>query len=498
MLPHYQLPPRHRTAGTINPDFSPDQVGSWLAKLPLAGADEAAEKLGRFLSAFSRIDLPSQHRSQLAGLLKTGAWHLAARLAQDIAEHPLPLAATPYRWLSLSQSLLGELANSQKLLILASLHQNDLALAASRLADLLETLGRQLLNAYRSHTPTPTGAWRDLHQSYWHAAHRGIAESSAHQGRNSMTEHYKSLLLLAMADPYQFTARELEWAHALALSIAPATGLTVAGSGKLALAPFHIDSQSDEAPQALARSQTEVTSGLLFDTSAATRQLALLGNAIKHRRATAGMRLPPESEWPAYLTLLNKLKLRWGASKHRLVKRHKPHLESHYAVSLGLDSLRQLTSPPDTHSRRSAAVFDCVTLNNSAGGLALRCANQLPHHIGVGEIVGLRQQQAAVWRAGLVRWFKQSREDELLFGLQLLAGRAEPVQVLGQDADAALPGLLLQDTSSARPTHLLLAKGHGQADQSLRLQLAGGERTIVLRQLMETGNGSEVFRVEPA
>jgi hypothetical protein len=488
MLPHYHLPPRHRTAGTINPDFSPDQVGAWLAKLPLVATDQAAEKLSRFLNAFSRIDLPAQHRSQLAGLLKTGAWHLAERLEHDLAAHSPPWQAAPYRWLNLSQGLLTELANSQKLLVLGNLHQSELTQAASRLTDLVETLGRQLLIAYRSHIPAPAGLWHDLHQSYWWAAQRGMTEPAAHPAWTRMAEHYKSLLLLAMADPYQFTARELEWARTLATTIAPATRLMPAGKGKLALAPFQVDPMADEAPQALARTEAEATSGLLFDTSAAARQLALLGNAIKNRRIDTGMPLPPEPEWPAYLTLLNKLKLRWGASKHRLVQRRKPQQASHYEIGLGLDALCQLIGQTG-----NGTVIYGTTLNDSAGGLALKCGDRLPAHIGVGEVVGLRQQPDSPWQIGLVRWFKQSREDELLFGLQLLAGQAKPTQV--SDQESACPGLLLQAAGN-RPAYLVLAKGLGRVGLSLRLRSAGGEQTVVLGQLTEAGNGSEVFRLE--
>ncbi|TCS70414.1 hypothetical protein EDC61_11613 [Sulfuritortus calidifontis] len=490
MLPHYHLPPRHRTAGTINPDFSPDQVGAWLAKLPLAAADQAAEKLSRFLNAFSRIDLPAQHRSQLAGLLKTSAWHLIERLEGELAAHSPPWPAKPYRWLNLSQALLGELANSQKLLVLGSLHQHDLAQAAPRLTDLVETLGRQLSIAYRSHTPAPAGLWHELHQSYWCAAQQGMTEPSAKPAWARMVEHYKSLLLLAMADPYQFTARELEWARALAEAIAPATRLAPAGKGKTAMAPFHVDPLADEPPQALARTETATAVGLLFDTSAAARQLALLGNAIKNRRTTAGMPLPAEPEWPIYLALLNKLKLRWGASKHRLVQRRKPQQESRYEIGLGLHGLCQLVGQTG-----NGTVFHGSTLNDSAGGLALKCLGPLPDHIGVGEVVGLRQQPGGPWQTGLVRWFKQSREDELLFGLQLLGGQAQAVQLSDQETGPAQCGLLLQAAGN-RPAHLVLAKGIGRAGLPLKLKSAAGEQTVTPTQLTEAANGSEVFRLE--
>ncbi|NWG86895.1 MAG: hypothetical protein HXY26_05185 [Hydrogenophilaceae bacterium] len=498
MLPHFQLPPRHKAAGTINPNFSPDQVGSWLAKLPHTAADEAAERLARFLNAFSRIDLPAQHRGQLAGLLKVSAWHLAERLSQNLADQPLPLHQAPYRLLSLKQTLLGELANSQKLLVLGSLHQGHDAHATAWLADLLETLGQQILTAFRTHTSPAAGLWHDLHQSYLCAARRGIADTPAAKGQSSIAVNYKSFLLLAMADPYQFTAGEFDWAHALALEVAPLGVITAADTARRALAPFHIHTSQDDSPQPMARHYTKAQNDLLFDTAGIAKHLALLGNAIKNHRSAEGLHLPPEQDWPEYLTLLNKLKLRWGASKHRLVQRRKPQQEFTYEITLGLDSLGLLTGAAPAGGDRVPTVFTCGTLNDSAGGLALQCAGGLPGSIAVGEVIGLRQRHDSHWQVGLVRWFKQQREEELQLGLQLLASQFEPAQARHQGTDKQCTGFLLQGIGSNRPECLLLPKHFGQAGMALTLTLADSDRAIMLKQLAQTGIGLEVFQLAAA
>ncbi|MEW5893192.1 MAG: hypothetical protein AB1697_08655 [Pseudomonadota bacterium] len=495
MLPHYHLPPRQRTAGTINPDHSPDQVGSWLAKLPLADAAEAATKLGRFLGAFSRIDLPAQHRSQLANLLKTSAWHLAERLRQELADHPLPLTEAGYRKLELCQTLLGELANSQKLLILATLHQGHALQAAPRLADLLLTLSRQMLLAFQCHTPLPAGLWLDLHQTHLCALQRGLAETAVSNDQDSLANHYKALLLLALADPYQFTAEELSWAHDLARRLAPLGTITPADGSKTPLAPFYLHPRRDEPPLSLARHQAATRHALLFDTADIARQLAQLGNTIRQQRPAPD--LPPAQDWPAYRTLLNKLKLRWGASRHRLIQRRRPTQTVPYEIALGAAQPEQPAGLPALDDGPSSALA-CRTLNDSAGGLALECSGQLPRHIDVGELIALRQQQGRHWQIGVIRWFQQPQPERLAFGLQLLASRAEPTRLRDPATQQPVSGLLLRSLNANGAEKLLLRQGLARTDLPVLLEQADGARPVVLKPLTEVAAGIALFRIEPA
>ena len=492
MLPLYPLPPKRKAASTINLDFSPDQVGAWLTKLPLADAADAAEKLIRFLTAFNRIELPSSHRRALLGLLSTSARHTAERLAAQQAGAPLPLPPARHRQLQLGQTLLGELANTHKLHILDSLQQGQKTEAAASLSMLMDIADGIMLAAFRSHTALPAGLWLDLHQSHVCASELQAADSD--RARPGIADRYKAAMLLAVADPYQFTDQELDWARSLALGAGAACRLLAANPTGPALAPFHIQTTHDAPPQPLSRHQAEATGDLLFDTTPVARHLAQLGNAIKTGRTRDGLDLPPESDWPAYATLINKLKLRWGASKQRLIQRRRPLKETPYEITLGLDGLRILVETAAPSDARRTAL--CLPINDSAGGLALRHSGTFGMAIEVGEIVGIKQAGEKHWHIGLIRWFKQTATEELLFGVQLIGNRLEAIEPRRADGDSLGPGLLLHGASGKQADAVVLPVGAGRIGESVKIPGTAGEQAAQLGQRTEGNHAWEIFRVQ--
>lgn len=490
MLPLYRLPPRHKAASTINLDFSPEQVGLWLTKLPLADAAESAEKLVRFLTAFNRIDLPRSHRRGLVGLLSTSAMHIANRLAERRPDATLPLPQPRFRLLLLSQTLLGELANTHKLHILDSLRQGQADDAARSLSDLMDTADAIMMAAFRNHVALPAGFWTDLHQSYLCASTLGID-----QNRTAFADRYKAAMLLATTDPYQFTDQEIGWARTLASSGSVHSRLDALTTASPALAPFGIQPTLDAPPQALSRRQDGIQSGLLFDTTPAARRLAQLGNAIKTRRISGNPELPPEADWPAYSILLNKLKLRWGASKHRLIHRRRPHKEIPYEITLGLADLCSLVEPAPAQNGRRVL---CTPINDSAGGLALKHSGDFGMPIEVGEVVGLKRPNENIWHVGLIRWFKQVEAEELLFGLQLLGTASETFRLRQQSGDKPRQGLLLRPPGNKQGETLILPSETGYVGMRAELIGSSSAQVVVLTQKIEGNRTSMVFRVQDA
>lgn len=492
MLPKYQLPPSRKAASTINLDFNPDQVGAWLAKLPVNNVPEAAEKLCHFLHAFNRIELPASHRSQLADNFINNAHHLSDRLMQDIVFDSLPPDQTQFGLLTLGQGLLVELITMQKRLVLDAMASN-LCNIGDLLAKLMGSIEKLMMLHYQNHTALPAGLWVDLHQSYLCAQQTGNTAHPAQHGE-TLADAYKSLLLLALADPYQFTRQELAWTRDLALDAASRTEVISADAGKKVLAPFLVQSEMDVPPQALARHYTKAQYDLLFETSGIARQLALLANAIKNRRHSSEFKLPPEHEWHSYQTLLNKLKLRWGSSKHRLVQRIKPAKESTFDVVLGLKNLELLAHQ---NSPGSAPIAHCTNLNDSAGGLALKHIGGSTLPISVGEVIAIKLHDQANWQIGLIRWFKHTDQMELLFGLQLLARELRPCTATHQDQADRVFGCFLN--SSGQTQHLLLPKGMGHSGQILTIrQSDGGKGNMLLGQQTEAGGKVEIFRLQHA
>ena len=485
MLPHYQLPPKSKAASTINLDFSPDQVGSWLSKLANAAPAESAEKLCRFLNAFNRIDLPAGHRDRLAKLIEISAHHLADKLAQTPANPVFPLPGRQHAALRLAQTLLGELATMQKLSVVDALSRGGNA--DDLLAKLLECIDRLMMISYENHTSLPAGLWQDLHQSFLCLGQTDTATTAL---ADKLSHSYKSLLLLALADPYQLNRQELDWTAALASEMAGISEVLDTGSAKKTLAPFHIQADADDPPQPMGRHYTKAQSHLLFETTGVARRLAMLGNAIKTGRIKEGMSLPHEADWPAYAALLNKLKLRWGASKQRMIQRRKPKEDTLYTATLGLGNLYAAIKASNVPTAQ------CSTINDSAGGLALAHDGDFGLRIDVGELVGVMQAGGDTWRPGIVRWFKQANESRLMFGLQLLGHKAEPA-IVENSASGQTANSLLIYSSGDKFDCLILPADMARAGAQVQLNGGDGKIVVTLAQRMESNPSFELFRVQP-
>lgn len=380
--------------------------------------------------------------------------------------------------------------------------QGKEALLAQRALDCVVDL---MLAHYRCRRELDAELWTDLHQIYRIAEARGIATETVPAGRklkavSSPVEVYNRALLLALANPYALTVRELNWLRRWTTIWAFKVELRIdAGQS----AGYAVDTAGRAGPEWM-QGDASASSFRLIGTTALRRSV---GGRIRKLEAGAdphSLGLGKDCVQPECGRLLMTLLRAWTEppSTRAYTRRLAPgrtELVSSLAaihVAVGGRILKSQARHWD-YSRRDAeqlfiyhgvaannaaaeqpsfAAEKWETLDESATGLKLRrrgAGDRLYHQ----QLVALKPEGARAFMLCEIRWLVLGFDDSLTIGAQVLPGLAEAVGVRpssqtgqpGQPAESYTQGFLLPATA-AGPAAIVLPAGWFQAGRELDLQ----------------------------
>ncbi len=519
MLPKYVLPPRE-SGRNINFATKPKQVEAWINRLPLANPFETAESLTDYLFALNRSDVDFDVRGAIVKRLTPVAQDNVAELYAQYGSAPLPLLPKQQRYADLARRLLHELADSYKSLLLDRLKQrfhlfggNPVALY---LQQILLTLQSILEISFETHDPVPEGVWVEFHQTYYYALRNNLQGVIPEEGAKlvSIGQIYKATLLLAMADPYRLPQAELPWVKDIIARFTQYATLSLANAAvKSQSNLFVVEVNTDKPPMPILRDAQPLhpDRDLLINTTELAKHLARLCVNLENKEPLDKMGLPEVALNPAYFTLLQRLKKNWSASLQRQSQRRKQIGEQDFEVGFGFKAAHQLLMPADNKSNKDSkgtapVTVHCKTINNSMGGLALAKSGEATIQIRVGDIVVIRQNSAQKsaqsstqsrvdWCVGLVRWFRVPKQNEVFFGIQLLAPHALAVQIIRPDSGRQWPSLLLRPTPNTHEVPMLLTlPGCFAPNMAAEVQTPKGKQLMLIEQRIESTPSIEVFR----
>jgi hypothetical protein len=496
-------------------ETKPKQVDAWLTRLPLSNPAEAAGAMADYLSTLNQIDIAHDARAKIIERMTPVVEDIVDSLYEQYGAVPLPLLPKQQRNADLARRLLSELADSYKTLLLDWLKRrfhlfggNPLPLYLQRILLALQAI---LEISFETHDPVPEGIWVDLHQTYNYALRNGMREAIPEGGAKmlSIEQIYKATLLMALADPYRFPQAELPWAKDIIArfsnlaTIFPAED-TIKGQAGL----FVVEVNTDSPPTPIARDAHPMNPrwDLLLNTTELAKHLALISSHLKGQEAPEKIGLPSAARDPAYPSMLRRLKLNWGASLQRQSQRRRQQNGREFEISFGLKSLHQLIAPAAasdntihyglSSNEAPPVIVRCQTVNDSMGGLALIKTGNTPIQIRVGDVVGVRQENAE-WGVGLVRWFRVPAQGEMFFGIQLLAPQALAIQVRRIDNGRQWSCLLLHPSPNTKQTPTLLAQpGCFTPDIPAEISTPNGNQLVQIEKRIESTPSIELFRFQ--
>ena len=513
------LPDRRMSkAGDFNTDAR--AVRAWVDALPLANFSATARMLVEALRAMNRMRTSPAERLEALEILRVPINQLASLVEKQIigASFPLPPQRTELG--TLAQKFQNELARGYRITLYdfcapngnaPMLRRKQVVTAAVRA---LIHGGARLHRAYLLYRTPPPGAWQELHDTYRFIAslgldHRAVDDVVAGAPITALTAYAHSLLL-ALANPYHFTQRELIEVISLTCAFAPYCefGPGVANSS----VTYAVNAESDSGPGYLPE-ERESGSNMLMSISLAKvldhveSQIASLPPGV--RVVTFRMRGGPPIQVDIDLT--QRLVDGWSSGGERGDIR----LPGGYELQsvIGLHDLHfMLAGNTDFESflRRIRGTTIQMSGNDTAAawvqgsGESLR-AQPIPARIidqgfggyrllwerrgsgeavkaKVGELVGLALAETSGlppdWMIGVIRWMRVDDEARIDAGIALLARRSLAIGISALDSTgnpiSDRRGILLSPIRSddSAVYSSLLAPGLFERDaRSIRLTL---------------------------
>jgi hypothetical protein len=481
----------------------------FVAHLPLANPAQAARDLGAMLDAMQATIWPVGERIEALEVLRATVATLCEGIEQQLGaeSHPLPpakeklveRACTFHRGLARNYALaLYELcAPDGKLPMFKG---KAAAVAAVRA---LTHLGVVLQWSYRLYRTPPVGAWRRLHALHRFAqqinvADKLVADALPDGAELDARQAYAHALLLALSNPYRFSARELREAWLLTRCFAPYCALGPAGGAAIA-----VDENSDDGPGYVPEERALAQDDIFALDLAPLKQFLEDHAALQPSdidRVTFRQRGGQNVE--VTIPFLQRLRASWtGAAERGFVRLGAGHaLDAviglhalHFVLAgnndFGAFMQRVRGSTIALSSGESAAawtanvdnsrpqVWAAQVLDQSLGGYRLHLqSGGGALRIRVGEVIGLapasEEGEAQEWMVGLIRWLRTD-ETGVFAGIELLARRARAagaqVSAGGDELRAPQRAVLMQGENGAMS--LLVAHLFDQRAAALELTL---------------------------
>jgi hypothetical protein len=428
-----------------------------VAMLPLANPAQAVREVEQLLDGMLATTWAGAERIAALEHLRGPAESLCAGIERQLAAEPHPLAAAAAEWAAIAQRMqwmmmCGYAVGLHELCAPAGkLPRFKTKIAAMAVVRALMHADHVLIWSYRQYQSSPAGVWRRIHALNAFAGELGIADQLVDDtvaGGLPLTVRtaYAHLLLLAMSNPYRFSARRLQEARQVVRCVAGQCSLARAGSEGIG-----VDTDSDSGPGYIAEERLAAGSGVLaVDVSPVERvfdeRAALLPPGVD----AIDLPQPGGGVLTTSVRFLDRLRVAWGPaprSHARLSARHALDVvvgmhALHYALAGNVDFatfVRRVHGDAimvGTHELASAwlatsdttrpQVFRADVLDQSGGGYRMRLHGTEGLRMRIGEVIGLApvdDEDDRDWMVGVIRWLRHDDGSELL-GIELLRREA--------------------------------------------------------------------------
>lgn len=468
------------------------------AGLPLANPAQALREIAQLLDAMLATAWRGGERAALLARLRAPAASLCRGTAQALLSERHPLAPAAAEQAAVAQQLAWKLACNDAL----ALHElcgpggkvprfGGRAPAAAACAAGLCHGGHVLMWAYRQYRAPPAGAWRFMHALHAAADELGLAMQSVDDpcfdgGPTAAREVYAQALLLALANPYRFSAPELQEARAVTACLADKCRLAPTGAEG-----FAIDAASDAGPGYVASERPAPAAGsLVLDLKDVVRAIdECIGGStdpeggVELHRAGGGGGVATRAGF------LRRLASGWTAlprghgrlpASHGLDVAFGMHA-AHYLLAgnqdfaafiarvegdaSGLPLHESATAWPATREAARPQPLRADVLDQSEGGYRLRLQEVDGQRARIGEVVALtpaaEDPEEREWMVGMVRWLRLE-DGHARMGIQLLqrSARAAALRPLLASDGAAAPLRAVDVSDGTDAGQLLLLLSH--------------------------------------
>lgn len=449
-----------KAEGPGGPEREPEPAAlrAALRTLPPDDPVTAARALHGHLHAANRQRLRVTLRQEVAEIVRDHAERVLPGLEAALTASPVPLSVAARDAALAGDELVAELANSYKLLIVEQARRL-FGLASSGRALLpvvraMQYLARRLTLGYRAYATNPKSVWSELHELHHFASRRALANRSLPGESTTPLSLYRTALLVAFSEPLQLLQGDVDRVLRYVERYGDLARLSPPPQSRTGTGTFLVKPQRDVPGYALGKrhAPNPHPHDLVLDTQPlAEKLLAQLAKLAAGDRFEDAV-LPAPGDEPAFRELLSRLAKHWGSVPSRRFTRLRTH--ARVEVSIGVRGIHDYLE----HAPGAGAAGEWLVTNESPRGFALLHVGGPVQPIRVGEVVGLRPQDAEACHVCVVRWVLSDHPEHVELGLEEIAPSARPGSVRSARGDRSeQPVLLLPEVPSLNQAPALLA-----------------------------------------
>jgi hypothetical protein len=520
----------------------PEEAKRWLASLPFLNVNETGRLIFSSLKDLNRLPLDDDQRLKLMELYRQPVSTISRELQKNYLglSVPIPLKNRPIAeqvqqfQIEMAHGYLRIAQNAAQKPALNRADQQAVALAIQRGIRYLTEL---LAKSYEVYAPCPAGCWREIHQLFRCAERLAVTETEVPDPLNAAVKHssvahvYKQALLLAFSNPYRLPPRMLGKVLHYLDHWAGYAKITQPGQELQRNCQFLINLQEDRA--GFSDIEGIVISHhapyRLLTTHDLTRVLHSQYTTLRDGKTPPSEGLEPNFFGPESIDMLRCLIDAWGIKPRRVFTRITRH-DAQFEVAMGVDSGnffvngQQEFQPSTTEvgpprkrntiaasrpqaqekSQPARTLTNWRLVDESASGIALRKSTGGADQVRVGELVALRQTGKTAngnWNLAVVRWIKNTENDEIEMGIQRLAPQAEPRAIRTdalRDIDSGLiPALFLPGLDSMKqPATLVTRRGIYRPDRILTVDDGYRAQRVSATRLVQVNPSFEQFEFQ--
>lgn len=507
----------------------------WLSTLPLTNIGLAHAAFCRVLNQLAHSDIAPLERLRIIEHLRGALYELQIEVTARVANKPIPHSKEELDTVNGARQLWEALSRNYQKCLQAQI-DNDITLdsyGAFIVQRCIRTLTAEMLSYYAFYEPLRAGLWQQLHTLFHYAENQGFTTKSVKESRNPVTaaenvqSAYVRTLLLALSDPYHFSARQLfeldGWLDKWSLRVAITTKPAKDDSG----IPVVIDLSADHGATVAFERPDEDSRFLSLDRVG--RSVRKRIKFLRDGGNPTEIGLAKDHAKGEYEQFLAYIYAQWCESKPgRACDRH----VSAQAIDICFGAPaayfflngEERFCPPDRKDAISAEAIRDIELfghvsqrsikrakteagftlekwrgvNESALGFCVRREASAGARIQHRQLLALKPPDIAHFVLGSVQWTKIN-DDLIELGLELLAGVPEPIAARLAGSGGNAPGKYVEAfklpevAATQSPRRLVVPAGWFRVARVVHI-INGDKQTIKLSELLERGADYEVVR----
>jgi len=162
---------------------------------------------------------------------------------------------------------------------------------------------------------------------------------------------------------------------------------------------------------------------------------------------------------------------------------------------------QQGEEPIVNHVNETYSSYECLLINESAGGYCISWENSVSTKTVVGSLIGLKTLDPSSgdeWSIGVIRWIKSTEENQMFIGIELLSPSGQSIATKNtshkRKSSEFTRSLLLPELRNVKQPQTLITQSLYQVGDKLELDIHGQSIKVKLTKLLENTSAFSQFQ----